>query len=330
MNRMETMSAAARQAMKHVLDLVPEDRVLVVTDKATENCGAAFAAGARDHGCEVVTYDLPEHNRPLQQMPLEMNALLDDVTVVINAIMGDCREIPFRLQWIHAIEMRGYIRMGHSPGINEDMMVSGPMNVDYGKMLATAGDLMAGFSGATGVHITTPAGTDLRLDLSGRPFTHDLKATVEVGANLPCGEIYCAPVESGAEGLLVVDGCFACHGMVPSPLSITVEGGRAVDVACNNREVVEIVNGFMDTDAGSRVIAELGIGLNPGARLTERMLEAEKAHHTAHIAFGSNEGFPGGINHSTTHIDYLVLRPTMEVTRATGGSKLIMEDGEPV
>ena len=98
----------------------------------------------------------------------------------------------------------------------------------------------------------------------------------------------------------------------------------------DNDEIVGIINRLMDTDSGSRTIAELGIGLNPGARLTERMLEAEKAHHTAHIAFGSNEGFPGGINHSTMHIDYLVLRPTMEILLSGGKSRLVMEDGEPV
>ena len=78
-------------------------------------------------------------------MPAEMPALLEDTTVVINAIVGDSREIPFRLQWIHAIEVSGRIRMGHSPGIDEDMMISGPMNVDYGQMLAAAEGLIAGF-----------------------------------------------------------------------------------------------------------------------------------------------------------------------------------------
>ena len=50
---------------------------------------------------------------------------------------------------------------------------------------------------------------------------------------------------------------------------------------------LRIINGLMDTDPGARTIAELGIGLNPGARMTARMLEAEKAFRTAHIAFGS-------------------------------------------
>ncbi len=330
MNRMETMSAAALDAMIHVLDLVPEDRVLVVTDRATSACGQAFSEGAKSHGCPVNVYNLPEHNRPLQAMPDEMPALLDDTTVVINAIVGDCFEIPFRLQWINVIDLCGHVRMGHSPGIDEDMMVSGPMNVDYGKMLAAAGDLMAGFAGAEAVHVTTPAGTDLRLDLTNRVFIHDLKSTVKVGANLPCGEIYCAPVETGADGVLVVDGCFACHGPVSSPVTITISTGQAVDVTGDDDKVVGIINELMDTDGGSRTIAELGIGLNPGARMTERMLEAEKAHRTAHIAFGCNEGFPGGLNHSITHLDYLFTRPTMEVFFPDGPSRVVMKDGTPV
>jgi len=330
MNRTETMSGAALDAMIHVLDLVPGDRVLVVTDNATSACGEAFSEGAKSYGCPVNIYNLPEHNRPLQAMPDEMPGLLDDATVVINAIVGDCFEIPFRLQWINVIELCGHIRMGHSPGINEDMMVSGPMNVDYRKMLAMAGDLMGGFAGAEAVHITTVAGTDLRLDLRDRTFIHDLKSTVEVGANLPCGEIYCAPVETGADGILVVDGSFGCHGPVSPSVTITVNSGQAVDVTGGTDEIVGRINELMDTDKGSRTIAELGIGLNPGARMSKRMLEAEKASRTAHIAFGSNEGFPGGQNHSITHLDYLFLRPTMEVFYPDGASRLVMEDGEPV
>jgi leucyl aminopeptidase (aminopeptidase T) len=309
---------------------VPEDRVLVVTDRITATCGQAFATGARDHGCPVEIYHLPELDRPLQKMPAEMPDLLAEVTIVINAIIGDAREVPFRLEWIHAIEQTGNIRMGHSPGIDEDMMVSGSLNVDYAEMLEAAESLMGGFAGASGVHIITPAGTDLHLNLTDRSFIHDLKATVEVGANLPCGEIYCAPVETGADGTLVVDGCFGSHGPVPSPVEITLNGGKAVEVVGDDDNVVGIINKFMDTDAGSRTIAELGIGLNPGARLTNRMLEAEKAFQTAHVAFGSNEGFPGGVNHSTMHMDYLIKKPTMEVYFLDGDSRLVMKDGDPV
>jgi leucyl aminopeptidase (aminopeptidase T) len=322
----ETMSAAALDAMIHVLELAPADRVLVVTDAATEACGEAFSAGAENHGCPVTRYLLPVEGRPLAAVPADLTALLEDVDVVINAIVGDAREVPFRIQWIHAIENARRIRLGHSPGIDEDMMTAGPMNVDYAAMTDAAQRLHRGLAGADQIHLTTPAGTDLWLDLEGRRFVDDLKATVAAGANLPCGEVYCAPVETGTEGVLVVDGCFGSHGTVPSPVAITVQGGRCLDVAGDDPTIVRMINELMDTDAGSRTIAELGIGLNPGARVTGRMLEAEKAHRTAHVAFGDNEGIGGGQSRSSMHVDYLVLEPTIEVFRG-GASHFVMENG---
>ena len=328
-NPSRTMSTAALDAMIHVLDLVPDDRVVVVTDPQTARCGEAFAAGAEQHGCPVIRYTLPATGRPLSTVPDDMAALIEEADVIINAIVGDTREIPFRIEWIHAIENAGRIRMGHSPGIDEDMMTSGPLNVDYEVMVETSRKLRRGLEGADQVHLTTPAGTDLWLDLEGRRFVDDLKATPEAGANLPCGEVYCAPIETGAEGVLVVDGCFGSHGTVPSPVAITIQGGRCVNVSGEHMETMKIINDLMNTDAGSRTIAELGIGLNPGARLTDRMLEAEKAHHTAHVAFGDNEGIAGGQGRSSMHIDYLVLKPTINVFRG-GGSHYVMEDGEVV
>ena len=329
MSLMETMSTAALDAMIHVLDLEPDDRVVVVTDPETSQCGEAFATGAEAHGCPVKRYVLPAEGRPLKSPTEDMTALLTECDVVVNAIVGDAAEVPFRIEWIHAIEKVGTIRMGHSPGIDEDMMTAGPLNVDYQVMLEASRKLRAGFESANSVRLTTPAGTDLTLDLSGRWFVDDLKATCEAGANLPCGEIYCAPLETAAEGVLVVDGCYGSHGKVPSPVTMIIQGGRVVDVSGDHPGVIKTINELMDTDAGSRTIAELGIGLNPGARLTERMLEAEKADHTAHVAFGDNEGLPGGLGRSSMHVDYLVLKPTIEVFRG-GASHFVMEDGDVV
>ena len=187
--------------------------------------------------------------------------------------------------------------------------------------------LIAAFKDAESVHITAPGGTDLHLDLTDRWFITDVKATTKSGSNLPCGEIFCCPVENGAEGVLVVDGCFGSYGNVPAPVTMKVAAGRVTEISSDNAEVIEAVNALLDTDQGSRTIAELGIGLNPGARLTPRMLEAEKAGGTAHIAFGSNEGMPGGQNISKTHIDYLFLKPTMVVTWKDGTEKVVLQDG---
>ena len=124
------MIAAALDAMVHVLDLVPEDAVLVLTDDETRACGEAFAAAARGHGCDTLVHVLPAEGRPLLAMPPEMADLVTDRTVAINAIVGDAREVPFRLQWLRVLESSPALRLGHSPGITADMMTSGPLAVD--------------------------------------------------------------------------------------------------------------------------------------------------------------------------------------------------------
>lgn len=317
------MIDAARGAMVHVLDLVADDAVLVLTDPETRVCGEAFAAAARAVGCDTLVHLLPADGRPLRAMPPELAALADDRTVVVNAIVGDVREVPFRLEWLRLLEESTVIRYGHSPGIDPDMMTAGPLAVDYGAMRTRAEAVVAAFAGAETVRITAPAGTELELDLRGRRLVSDLHAVPGCGVNLPCGEVYCCPVESGADGVLVVDGCFGSHGTVPSPVRFTLEAGRVTDVACDHEPTLAEVTRLLDTDPGARTIAELGIGLNPGARLTDRMLEAEKAFRTAHIAFGSNEGMPQGRSASNVHIDYLFTRPTILV-----GERAVMVDGE--
>ena len=316
------MIAAALDAMVHVLDLVPRDTVLVLTDDETRACGEAFAAAARRHGCDTLVHVLPSEGRPLLAMPPAMADLAIGRTVAINAIVGDAREVPFRLQWLRTLESDPALRLGHSPGIDADMMTAGPLAVDYGRMRALAAGLQEAFAGAESAHITTAAGTDLRLDLRGRRLISDLRAAPGVGVNLPCGEVYCCPVETGADGTLVIDGCYGSWGMVPAPLVLSLAGGRVIDARCADAATLANVTRLLDTDPGARTIAELGIGLNPGARLTDRMLEAEKALRTAHIAFGTNDGMPGGRSMSSIHIDYLLRLPTITV-HPGGGAVMV-------
>ena len=83
-------------------------------------------------------------------------------------------------------------------------------------------------------------------------------------------------------------------------------------------------------DDMASVIGELGIGLNPKARLTGNLLEDEKAGKTAHIAFGHNTDMPNGQNHSKTHLDFLFYNPTLQVQYLDGSKKTIIKDGEIV
>lgn len=55
-------------------------------------------------------------------------------------------------------------------------------------------------------------------------------------------------------------------------------------------------------------IAEIGVGFNPKARVTGKVIEDEKAKGTAHIAFGDNRSF-GGYIEAPSHLDAVFFNP---------------------
>ena len=59
-------------------------------------------------------------------------------------------------------------------------------------------------------------------------------------------------------------------------------------------------------------VAELGVGLNPNARLTGEMLEDEGVLGTIHIGIGTSHTLGGEIM-APTHYDLLMWEPTIEV-----------------
>lgn len=323
------MVSSALRAMETALDLRPEDHVLVVGDEICGACPGAFASAAREYGCQVTTYDLPPTGRPLAEIPRDLVALIPGPTVVINAIPGHTAETPFRIEWLNLIERQGTIRMGHAPGISEDMMTGGSLDVDYRHMQLREQLMLDLLQGAETLRLRTQLGTDLSVNVRGRPFISDLKARPDCCVNLPCGEIYCAPVEGSADGVIVVDGPIGDDGVPPMPVRIEVREGKAVDVVCEDLVWQERINRHFQHDDGAATVCEVGMGLNPGARLVGRMLEDEKALRTAHVAFGDNQGFPGGLNRSGRHVDCLVHLPTVEVERG-GVSVPVLQHGDLV
>ncbi len=321
------MIDVARQAMIQVMDLERRDRVLVVTDRTKERIGRAFAEGAEANGCPVTFHMLPEDQRPLTELSADLRMLIADHDVVINMFEARSPETPFRVQWLLAIAETKRIRCGHGPGITEEMM-AGPMRVDFAALRRASEELIAAFDDVRSVRITAPGGTDLVLDIGGRDFRHDSHITTDTAGNLPCGEIYCAPVEDGADGLLVIDGSIGDTGTVAAPLHIRIEAGRIVDVTCDDPDLLARIRELTTVDEEASVIGELGIGLNPGARLVGNMLEDEKAGRTAHIAFGNNLEMPGGRNGSRTHRDFLFHRPTVEAAFSDGSRRTLLLDGD--
>jgi len=329
MNDFKRMTISAQKAMIHVLNLNKEDIVLVVTDEHTKSEGEAFYTAAIEYGCTAYLYLLPNNIRPLLEIPSELSALIKGKTIMINAFKGFSEETPFRVKWIKQILANRSIRVGHCPGITKSMMIEGPMNIDYTEMVSAANKMISSFNNAKQVHITAPGGTDIILCIEDRGFSTDVQLTDEsYFANLPCGEIWCGPVETMGDGIIVCDGSIGDIGKVSKPLKIFIEKGKIIDIESDDQKLIEDIKKLINIDEEAKIIGELGIGLNPGAKLSGNLLEDEKALHTAHIAFGNNEEMEGGQNRSKTHRDFLFYKPTMKVSYKDGSSQTLIRDGE--
>jgi aminopeptidase len=75
------------------------------------------------------------------------------------------------------------------------------------------------------------------------------------------------------------------------------------------------------------VLADLGLGLNPRARLSGRMLEDEGCAGTAHLGFGSNATI-GGRNLVAFHLDFVIRRPNVWIDGSLAVREGAWTDGD--
>ena len=112
-------------------------------------------------------------------------------------------------------------------------------------------------------------------------------------------------------------------------MKVILENGKIKKFESADTKLVKKIIELTNVDEHAKMIGELGIGINPGARITGNMLEDEKAIGTAHIAFGNNEDFPGGgKNRSKVHRDYLFYRPTIEAIYKDKTHRVVISKGE--
>jgi aminopeptidase len=141
-------------------------------------------------------------------------------------------------------------------------------------------------------------GTDLRLHVDGRTCAVD-----DGHINMPGGEVFLSPVEDATEGTVTFGEFPAVYmGHEVEGAWLRFEGGRVVDAGARTHE--DYLFSTLDTDAGARVLGELGIGCNPGIqRHMKNTLFDEKIDGTIHLALGRSYTSTGGVNESAIHWD---------------------------
>lgn len=299
-----------------------EDVLVVVDEPLAGARDALLAEAAKTEPSELWSYTFPNASRPLKEYPPSLLGMLEqvDAIILLLASVDPPKEMPAWNGGKAAI-VKGRARAGIGAFIDQSILDL-EMSADYEQIAVFTSSLAERLRGSSNARVTTALGTDLRMSLEGREWKLDTGILRGRGVfgNLPSGEIYIAPVEDSAEGVLVVDKCFP--GMLLSePTRMTFEKGRVTHIEGGaGAEFLE--KAIAQHGDAARVIAELGIGTNPLARLQGNIITDEKALGTIHVAIGRND-FLGGKNIAATHIDGVVGEPSLEID-----GKVLIENGK--
>ena len=346
-----------------VCKIKKDERVLIIANPSTAEIAQNFYEAAKDCGALPTLMYQPEKTSfdNANEEVLAAIATNPEVCFSISAIKlgkdphGSAN--PYKTEegqeFTHIFDFlldgKKTMRGVWTPGITLDMMQR-TADIDYSELRSRCKKLDGFFKGAVKVHVTAPGGTDLMVPVEGRALLFDDGDFTKPGSggNIPAGEVFISPLVGGSEGLIVYDGSMTFSdgdSILETPITCKVSGGYVSEISggaeadrllktiteAENRAFQMEKSGKLKEGQGAiyrknaRNIGELGIGLNPAARITGNMLEDEKAFHTCHFAIGENYDNDAP---SLIHLDGVVRNPTITLIYADGKEKVILDEGD--
>ncbi len=196
------------------------------------------------------------------------------------------------------------------------------MSINYSRMKKKGLQIKKQWDKAKTIRVKTEAGTDITFDVEGMEAVANIGEYHQPGqgGNMPAGEVYIPPQGyHGVKGKFVIDGSMKTENgavLLDSPVTVHVKEGRIIGLEGPQAHLLEQT--FQKFEARAkypdrvRHIAEIGVGINPGAVLIGSMILDEKVHGTGHIAIGSNSWFGGAIK-TIYHGDHVFKRPVFYI-----------------
>ena len=355
---------SAETACAEVLKLKSAERMLIITNPRDDVLAVSHALYGAALGLDAIPVLLvqPVKTQMDYADPAVLAALKSEPDVVISISAEKIGKDPGGLkqpyrhgdrEYDHLFDYlmngRKVIRGFWSPGMTRHMFKR-TVAIDYDRLRGECDLLVGHFNRAVSMRVSCSAGSDILLGLKGRFGEADDGdfSCPGSGGNLPAGEAFASPELNTASGTIVFRGSISLYStdiLITEPVTVRVSEGFITSIeggaeAAALRETIALgesraaamgAEGSLPRGVGeiyrrnARAIGEIGIGLNPSARVTGNMLEDEKAYRTCHLAVGANyaDDAPALI-----HCDGLVLEPTIRFTYADGEERTIMREGK--
>ena len=316
----------ARKLVSDCANVRKGEEVVIVTDFAGHRVAETIAAAALERTDNVNIVVMPPRSIDGEEPTRAVAAAMASADVIFT---------PVQQSITHTYATRTAIGNG-ARGImlsqfNLGMLVKGGIEADFESirpLCFKVGELLAG---ADQVRLTTPAGTDLRLSVKGRPANPHCGIVRVPGdfTTVPNIECSSSPVEGTSHGVIVVDASIPYYGigLVKQAIRMEVADGRVTAIEGGYQaEFLERLLGRQG-DPAVYNIAQISFGLNPHCPMEGVMLHDEGVYGTAHIGIGTSVLLGGEVK-TLTHFDALMWKPTLELDGAVvlkGGRWLVPE-----
>lgn len=296
-------------AVRDCMGIRPEERVMIVTDTVRKDIGEPLFEAALELGCDAILLEMRSRERSGEEPPKSVAHAMLHADVIMAAT---------KMSMTHTQAMKDAWRSGErtaSIPIQSDdhdlvkrVFGTGGMTADYLAMERQIDRLLTRLMKIRKLRVTTELGTDITISFGNREWHADKGLARMPGShtNLPGGEIFIAP--DNASGIVVIDGSFGDYGLLEYPLELRIRDGFCISAEGDHAEDLNGI--FRQLGHNARNLAELGIGMNPKAKLCGIVLEDEKAGNTIHTALGDNTGFGGDVS-VQMHYDGIVTCPTL-------------------
>ena len=303
------LQPGAENAIKVCLNIQPDERVTVITDRETRDIADALVDEIEAVGAEYALFVLEdEAPRPLKELPPRIAADMELSQVSIFAAHVQANELGSRMQMTDIVNRRR-MRHAHMVNINRQIMLEG-MRADFRVVDDISARVMSKVRTAKKVRATTPAGSDFTADLN--PDYRWVKTSglisPEKWGNLPGGEVFTSPGE--VNGTFVIDGvvgdwlCDRYGNLKDTPLTVRIEKNRLVSAESSNQALRDDFWAYTHTDENSDRVGEFAIGTNIQLNAIIGHILQDEKFPGIHIAFGNPYGAHTGADwYSSTHID---------------------------
>jgi leucyl aminopeptidase (aminopeptidase T) len=288
------------------------EQVLLLTDDGTDaEVAAGLVAGIESRGGVAVVSRIPTPPLPGSEPPSLVAAAMREAGAVI-----ELTSLFIGSSMARRVATQAGVRYLAMPGVRlETFRDDGPLAVDFDAIRADAEQVGAAWGKASAFRLTTPAGTDLRGSVQGRPgrVLHGLAREDGDYMAPPDIEAGTAPVEASGVGIVVVDAdlLFMGQGPLPSPVVLTFAEGDLVAV---EGEEAGRLQEMLARCADDRManLAEVSVAFNPSGRVCGVAMETESARGTAHIALGNSIAYGGTVD-AVAHLDCVMRSATLEL-----------------